>query len=94
MSVTVINPSGSQNYQAIISCERFQERAAIWKEKTGRNLVVELNEDGQLIQFWHPDSTQKSLPYLTLLQSLALYSDCDPSCFLYSCVSSRIEYAA
>ena len=59
MSVTVINPSGSQNYQAILDCERFQVFAAKTKSLTGRNLVIEFNEDGELIQFLHPDSTQR-----------------------------------
>ena len=59
MSVTVINPSGSQNYQAILSCERFQEFAAVYEERTGRKPVLELNKDGERISWIHPESTQR-----------------------------------
>ena len=59
MSVTVINPSGSQNYQAILSSERFQEFAAKVKEKTGREHVLELNMDAECISWMHPESTQR-----------------------------------
>ena len=59
MSVTVINPSGSQNYQAILSSERFQEFAAFYKERTGRKPVLELNMDGERISWMHPESTQR-----------------------------------
>ena len=59
MSVTVINPSGSQNYQAILSCERFQEFTAVFNERTGRAYVLEFNKDGERISWMHPESTQR-----------------------------------
>ncbi|MCL2187274.1 MAG: hypothetical protein FWC16_04050 [Defluviitaleaceae bacterium] len=39
--------------------ERFEARAITFKERTGRELTKEMNENGEFIHLLHPQSTQK-----------------------------------
>lgn len=40
--------------------ENAQAKAAKFKELTGKEILIEKNENGEIIPFWHPESTQSA----------------------------------
>jgi len=47
------------NANAVCQSDRFQARAVVFKELTGREVVIEKDENGDFVHLLHPESTQR-----------------------------------